>query len=46
MTVFKNGTYIGDINDGKRNGFGVMLSDSGVIYIGNWENDEMKGKDI
>ena len=35
VTVFKNGTYIGDLNDGKRNGFGVMLSDSGIIYIGN-----------
>ena len=44
VNVFENGTYIGDLMDDKKNGFGVMLSNNEVIYIGHWENDAMNGK--
>ena len=44
VTVSNEGTYIGELNDGKRNGFGVLLNNGEVIYIGNWENDETAGK--
>jgi len=44
VTVFEDGTYIGDLDDGKKNGFGVMLNNGELICIGNWENDEMTGK--
>ena len=34
-----DGTYYGDFENDKKEGFGIMLYDEGQIYIGNWEND-------
>ena len=40
----KKSCYMGQVADGKRNGYGVMLYDSGRIYEGKWVDDKRHGK--
>lgn len=43
--VYKNNDfYSGDILDGKRNGFGVYITEEGYIYKGRWLNNERSGE--
>ena len=42
--TYKDGEYEGDVDEkGKRHGKGKMTYNYGVIYDGNWENDEPNG---
>ena len=40
---YDNGTYEGEISNGKRNGFGTYWWDSGSRYEGNWIDDARTG---
>ena len=39
----EEGTYLGDVDNNKKEGYGIMLYKNGAIYIGNWKDDIQKG---
>ena len=41
---FDNGTYKGDVVDGKKHGKGVYTFNSGNKYEGDYKDDVMEGK--
>jgi hypothetical protein len=38
-----NGTYKGEIKDGKRNGYGEFIYSDGNVYVGEWKNGRKNG---
>ena len=40
---YDNGCYYGQLRGGTRDGYGAYLWDTGVCYVGEWENDERHG---
>ena len=42
--TYEDGTYIGELRDGKRHGIGSMVYSDGSAYAGNWEDDQKNGK--
>ena len=40
------GVYVGQIMDGKRNGYGKMTYSTGETYEGNWKNNKWNGQGI
>ena len=44
--VNSEGTYNGQIKDGKRHGLGKMIYSDGDVYEGYWKDDELHGKGI
>ena len=42
--VNSEGTYNGQIKDGKRHGLGKMIYSDGDVYEGYWKDDELHGK--
>ena len=38
-----DGKYIGQVVNGKREGFGIMLFNNGEHYEGLWKNDKEEG---
>ena len=43
---YEEGNYEGEINDGKREGKGIMIYKNGDKYEGNFKNDKIEGKGI
>lgn len=43
IIVARNGTYEGDIQDGKRHGRGTFVWDNGDTYSGEWDNGRIHG---
>ena len=41
---YSNGTYRGELSNGKKHGFGTMTFKSGNVYEGDWKNDVISGK--
>ena len=41
---YRNGIYQGGFKSGKRNGAGILITDEGQIFIGEWKNDLLFGK--
>lgn len=41
---YRNGIYQGSVRSGKRNGPGILITDEGQIFIGEWKNDLLFGK--
>ena len=44
--IYDNGKYIGNIQNGKRNGKGIYYWDNGDKYEGDWVNGNKEGKGI
>jgi len=44
--TYSNGTYVGDIVDGKRHGKGKYTFDNGAVYEGDWENGLRDGTGV
>ena len=42
--IFENDLYEGEISDGKKEGYGKCTSKNGEIYIGQWKDNQKKGK--
>ena len=42
----EEGTYYGDFENDKKEGCGIMLYESGVIYAGEWKNNYINGNGI
>ena len=43
---YRNGIYQGSVKAGKRNGAGILITDDGQIFIGEWKNDLLFGKGL
>jgi hypothetical protein len=41
---FKDGDYVGELKDGKKNGNGKMMYADGRVYDGAWKDDEKNGQ--
>jgi hypothetical protein len=46
FTAFFKSCYEGEVNKGKRHGYGIFRSSSGVSYTGEWSNGKREGKVI
>ena len=40
---YRNGIYQGNTKGSKRNGQGILLTDDGNIFVGEWKNDQLCG---
>jgi len=44
VAEYKSGAkYVGEWDDGKRSGFGLLLYSTGNFYLGFWKNDKKDG---
>lgn len=43
---YRNGVYQGHMRAGKRSGPGILITDEGQIFIGEWKNDLLFGKGL
>ncbi len=43
---FNEGSYLGQIEDGKANGYGVMNYKNGDIYVGEWQDNCQTGQGV
>lgn len=44
--IIEENIYEGEINNGKKEGYGKYISKNGETYIGQWKNNEKKGKGV
>ena len=40
---YKNALFKGQLQDGKRQGLGILIGDTGRIYEGQWQLDQRQG---
>lgn len=41
---YRNGIYQGETKNNKKHGAGILITDQGQIFVGNWKLDQLYGQ--
>lgn len=44
LVEYRNAVYQGGFSKGRREGKGILIADSGEIFVGTWKNDNLNDK--